>query len=160
MPIYRPPGSQGGPPCSQGGPPGCQAGPPCSQGGPPGSQGGPAACPWCQPAVALTREHLQTTCASYAYHCWTLGILPAEVFFSTQRILTGSQQLCEPCMQSLPTLADDIFLLLLLSIVHVRLASHLRVHVDMLEYVGLRHDFSVHFSAVRTRSSAQEEIRA
>ena len=31
--------------------------------------------------VALTREHLQTTCASYAYHCWTLGILPAEVFF-------------------------------------------------------------------------------
>ena len=40
-----------------------------------------AACPWCQSAVALTREHLQTTCASYAYHCWTLGILPAEAFF-------------------------------------------------------------------------------
>ena len=40
----------------------------------------PVACPWCQPAVALTREHLQTMCAHYAYHCWTLGILPAEAF--------------------------------------------------------------------------------
>ena len=39
-----------------------------------------AARPWCQPAVALTREHLQTACPFFDYHRWTPGIFPAEAF--------------------------------------------------------------------------------
>ena len=37
-------------------------------------------CPQCEPPMALTREHLQFQCPSFAEHCWTRGIRPEEAF--------------------------------------------------------------------------------